>query len=465
MSRVACWLLAVITVAGAVRPAAAEVVPAPRDQIGVYHWGPTAAAWPGTPDKLTWGADAVAALGSRTIRVALSTRDDYKVNNSKSALSAIAGQPAYAKLFTDSRFSTYLLTVYSADDLTGNWSDGYSKAEQDAGRAEMAQLGTYLLKTYQNKKFIILNWEGDNALSAFPSSDATAWDGYVKWATARVHGVRDARAAVPAATSRISSGLEFNAIKRLDSGAACDTTTNKCVISYVAPRVDADYYSYSSWQSLDSDGSRLTRDLTVAYDLVSATRPAVTHANFLVGEFGAARDINGECKAAAQVRATVAALEAWGASYGIFWQAFDNDPASGIYDGFGAYRRDRSLSLSGQTLENLYATGTPTVPAATCAAINAGGVVNGKTFKPVIHPGDVISIFGSGFSASGNIVWIKQGAKSYQIKAGSPWWHESAGQINATLPAGVVTGRNVNVYVTRSDARVSNGQLIDITPS
>ncbi|MFC5825129.1 hypothetical protein [Nonomuraea insulae] len=406
----------------------------------------------------------MATLGSRTIRVALSTRDDYGVNNGGTTLRAIAGQPAYAELFADSRFSTYLLTVYSADDLRNSWSDGYSQAEQDAGRDEVSALGAYLLKTYENKKFIILNWEGDNALSAFPSSDTTAWDGYVKWATARVNGVADARAAVPAATSRISSGLEFNAVRRLDTGAACDTAANKCVISYVAPRVDADYYSYSSWQSLGADAGRLTRDLSTAYDLVAAARPAVTHANFLVGEFGAARDISGECKAASQVSAAVVALESWGASYGIFWQAYDNDPAGGLYDGFGAYRRDRSISLSGQTLKNLYATGTPTVPPATCASINAGGVVNGKTFKAVIHPGDVISIFGSNFSASGNIVWIKQGAKIYQVRAGSSWWHESASQINATLPAGVVAGRNLNVYVTRSDGRASNGQLIDVTP-
>jgi hypothetical protein len=464
VSRYVCLLLVVVAMVSGANPAAADTLPAPLERIGVYHWGPTAAAWPGTPDKLSWGANAVAALGSRTIRVALSTRDDYGVNNGGTTLSAIAGQPSYAKLFADSRFSTYLLTAYSADDLKNSWSDGYPQAEQDTGRDEVAALGTYLLRTYKNKKFIILNWEGDNALSAFPSSGTTAWDGYVKWATARVDGVADARAAVPAATSRIYSGLEFNAVRRLDTGAPCDAAANKCVISYVAPRVDADYYSYSSWQSLGADGGRLTRDLTTAYDLVAAARPAVTHADFLVGEFGAARDAGGECKAAAQVRAAVVALESWGASYGIFWQAFDNDPAGGLYDGFGAYRGDRSLSLSGQSLKNLYTTGTPGVPTVTCAAINAGGVVNGKTFEAAVHPGDVISIFGSNFSASGNVVWIKQGARLYQVRAGSPWWHESASQINATLPAGVVVGRNVNVYIARSDGRASNGQLIDISP-
>ena len=190
---------------------------------------------------------------------------------------------------------------------------------------------------------------------------------------------------------------------------------------------------------------------------MASTRPSVTHANFLIGEFGAARDISGECDAAARARTAILALESWGASYGIFWQAFDNDPASGIYDGFGLYRRDRSISLSGDTLKNLYTTGTPAVPVATCATINPGGVVNGTTFKPTIHPGDVISIFGSNFSASGNVVWIKQGAAFRRVATGSPWWHESASQINATLPAGVVAGDNVNVAVTDAAGRSPTG--------
>jgi hypothetical protein len=41
---------------------------------------------------------------------------------------------------------------------------------------------------------------------------------------------------------------------------------------------------------------------------VASTHPSVTHANFLIGEFGAARDISGECDAAARARAAILAL-------------------------------------------------------------------------------------------------------------------------------------------------------------
>ncbi|MDX6281413.1 MAG: hypothetical protein QOH03_2484 [Kribbellaceae bacterium] len=244
------------------------------------------------------------------------------------------------------------------------------------------------------------------------------------------------------------------------------------MISYVAPRVQADYYSYSAWQSLDpssvstsSLGTRLKADLTTAYAKVADARPTVTPADFIVGEFGTARDVTGECAAATRTQKAIEALESWGASYGIFWQAMDNDPANQeLFLGYGAYKRDGSMSLSGKTLQTLYATGTATPPAATCAAINDGGVVQGRTFTPVIHQGDVISIFGTNFSPTGNAVWIKQNGVFRSIRAGGSWWYESPAQINATLPAAVVAGDKITVYVTRADGRDSNGQLITVLP-
>jgi hypothetical protein len=442
----------------------------PHDRIGIYHWGMDTVAWPGNPDKLRWGADAIAGFGSRTIRVALGARDDYGVNNGAANLAAVAAQPAYAGLFGDSRFSTYLLTVYSTADLASNWSDGYTAVERRSAHAEVYALGRYLLENYAGKSFIVLNWEGDNALSPFPSTNTTAWDGYVSWLDARAGAVAEARRAVPWSSSRIYSGLEFNAVKRLDTGAACDTSGNKCVISYVAPRVGVDFYSYSSWQSLSTDtptadvGTRLSADLTTAYNFVAAVRPGTTHAHFLVGEIGSARDISGECDAANRISKAILAVQSWGAAYGIIWQMYDNVPASGIYDGFGLHRNDRSVSLAGQTLKNLYTRDAPIVPPATCGSVNPGGIVDGRTFTPRIQRGQVISIFGGRFSPSGNVVWLKQGSRSHAVTIGSQWWYESANQINLTLPAAVVPGTNVKVNVVTANGLVSNGQLIDVLP-
>ncbi|MDX6281414.1 MAG: hypothetical protein QOH03_2485, partial [Kribbellaceae bacterium] len=144
---------------------------------------------------------AAATLGTRTVRVALTAADSYSVNNGATTLAAIAQQPAYRALFADQRLSTYLLTVYSANDQRSSWSDGYTADEQRTTHDETVALATYLLRTYQDKKFILLNWEGDNALQAFPSSNEVAWSGYTDWIKARVSGVSDARSAVSGATS------------------------------------------------------------------------------------------------------------------------------------------------------------------------------------------------------------------------------------------------------------------------
>src|SRR5215470_13573916 len=60
-------------------------VPAARaDRFGVYNWNINDAAFPndGTTDRLNWGANKIAELGSRTIRITITTRDDYRINPS-----------------------------------------------------------------------------------------------------------------------------------------------------------------------------------------------------------------------------------------------------------------------------------------------------------------------------------------------------------------------------------------------
>jgi hypothetical protein len=444
-----------------------------RDRIGIYNWNVDTTSWSGSPDKLNWAANLVSGLGSHTIRVAISPRDDYGVNGTATTLTAIAQRPAYRTLFSNPNFTTFLLTAYTQNDLNSNWSDGFTSSEQSSERSAIAALGNHLLATYSNKNFIILQWEGDNAMYSYRTS-TTAWTGYTSWIKSRVNGVLDARAQRPSSTSKIYSGLEYSAVYSLDAGSPpCDTSSHKCVVSVVAPNVAVDYYSYSSWQSLGVDTSdiqisaRLSADLTTAYNWIHPVRTTITASNFIVGEFGSARDIPGwgDCHVAVRAREAINSLEAWGASYGVFWQILDNPATSGVYTGYGAYKYDGTESLTGQTLGNLYTTGVPTVPAITnCPTINPGGVVNATTYTSYIRVGDTISIFGSNFSTSGNVVHIHDGGTLATVTAGSPWWYESPGQINATLPAGVVANTNVVVYVTDGRGVDSDGQLITVSP-
>jgi hypothetical protein len=448
-----------------------------RDRIGIYAWGFDTTSWPGTPDQLTWAAAKVSGLGSRTIRVYLGPQDIYQVlpplDGGTFDLAAAAASPAYHALFANPSFDTILLTTYSASDNESDWTAGYSAAQVAAEQAQIAALGTYLLQTFPGKTFILSNWEGDNAIASVAGNQA-AWDGFTAWTNARAAGVVDARAAAPGTTANLYSALEFNLLRSQSTGAPCDTSANKCVVSVVVPAVSVDYYSYSSWDSLLPNqtpaqvSTQIQNDLTTALGWARQGDPSATPARFIAGELGAPREETdlGECAATSRIAAVIGAVEAWGASYGVFWQIIDNAPAAGVLvSGFGLYKASGAPSLASQLFETLYQTQAPTVPAApSCPTLNTMGVVNADyPTMMTISGSTVISIYGKGFTTTGNVVHVHEGLASWDVKAGSPVWYESTGQINLTLP-GVTPAASALVFETDGDGIDANGQIITIAP-
>jgi hypothetical protein len=449
-----------------------------RDRLGIYAWGFDTTSWPGTPDRLNWGAGKVAALGARTIRVYLGPQDIYHVLPSSDGgafdLATAAASPAYSTLFANPDFDTYLLTTYSAEDNESNWTTGYDAGAGATEEGEIASLGEYLLMTYPQKTFIILQWEGDNAISSVASSQS-AWDGFTAWIGARAQGVVDARAAVKNTTAKLYSGVEFNLLRNLSTGAPCDTSVNKCVVSVVVPAVNVDYYSYSSWQSVGPNQTpaqvtaTLQADLTTALGWAQKHDPSATPARFIVGEFGAPREQTdlGECASTARTAAVLAAIPHWGASYGIYWQIIDNVPSgqpNDFVDGFGIFKANGTPSLAAGLFQTLYQTQVPTAPTApSCPLINQGGVVNSADSKTTdITSTSIISIYGQSFTDGGDVVRVREATEEWDIDGG-PNFYESSGQINATLP-GVGAGQNALVFVTDGDGIDSNGQIIPIQP-
>ncbi|MGH9936925.1 MAG: hypothetical protein ACREAM_11810, partial [Blastocatellia bacterium] len=286
------------------------------DRFGVYNWNVNDSALPGdgSIDRLNWAANKVAETGSRTIRVAISPRNDYYVNPPGATdLVQMAQSPAYDKLFRDARFQTYLLTAYTAGAMASNWADNYTTSEYARERDEIKRFGEYLLDNlaFANKTFIILNWEGDNAIGG--SNKRTVWDYYTGWIRARAEGVKLARQNYQSSRARLFSGLEFSLVRSPKTGQPCgepvadpvrnDPLQNRCLIDYVAPQVEVDYYSYSAWQTIVerpdlSLKQRLNNDLNFALSKVKAHRPEITERNFIIGEFGFERAQNGECVAA-----------------------------------------------------------------------------------------------------------------------------------------------------------------------
>lgn len=482
--------------------AAAQVVPGPpterADRFGVYYWGADISAWPGSPNRLAWGAEQVAAAGSRTIRVVMGPDDSYRVNPRSNAsgvgyLQRIAASPAYDALFRDPRFRTYLLTISTS---TG------SDRTFNAVRKQVSRLGEYLLSEYPGKTFILLNWEADNALGVLPPG-SPIWDDLIGRTQARADGVRDARIRQPGSSAQLYSGLEYNLVER--NGVRCGDGNVRCVIDTVAPRVSVDYYSYSAWQSLDvkrtnpsvSLAQALRNDLGFSLTKVRSRQRQVREENFILGEWGFARSIYNECLAARYTGEMVNALEgpnAFHVSYAIYWQALDNgwrgghrtpcvgglgdpgDPVAQVdWMLYGLFRgRDVTMTLPGSTLQALLH-GQPAPPLSGCPAIDPQGIADPtESASLFLRPGDPITISGQGFSRRGNQILILQaddrkntGAPNALLELGAkgdPRWNESTQQVTATLPAKDFHDGCALIWIATGDGTESNAILVRIKP-
>ena len=484
--------------------ATAQAVPGPpaerADRFGVYHWSADISAWPGTPDRLAWGAEQVAAVGSRTIRVIMGPDDPYRVNPRSNAagvgyLQRIAASPSFDALFRDPRFRTYVLTVSpsTGSDLTFN-----------AVRKQIGRLGDYLLSqpAYAGKTFILLNWEADNAVGALPPG-SPKWADLIGRTQARADGVRDARLRQPGSTVQLYSGLEYNLVER--NGVRCGDGNVRCVIDTVAPQVTVDYYSYSAWQSLDTKrtspssslAQTLRNDLGFALTKIRARQRQVREENFILGEWGFARSIYSECLAARYTGELINALEgpnAFHVSYAIYWQALDNgwrgghrtpcvgdlaepgDPAAQVdWMLYGLFRgRDLTMTLSGSNLQAILR-GQPASAFSQCPAIDPQGIVDSAASRALfLRPGDPITISGHDFTRHGNTILILQaddrkntGAPNalLQLDAkGDSHWNESTQRITATLPTKNLHDGCALLWISAADGTESNAILVRIKP-
>jgi hypothetical protein len=94
--------------------------------------------------------------------------------------------------------------------------------------------------------------------------------------------------------------------------------------------------------------------------------------------------------------------------------------------------------------------------------INSGGVVNGSDYSAGdIHPNTTVAVFGQGFAPSDRVL-VYDGGVQYTIAAGSPYWYDSTGQINATLPN--LPSGSATLSVVASTGRQSNSIPITINP-
>jgi hypothetical protein len=471
-----CWL----AVLGKVVLAQSNVPPPPAavaDRVGIYAWGFESTGYQaetgGALDRLNWGADKLAQIGSRTIRLTLPGLV-YGLP-ADGDLAQVAASPAYDRLFRDARFKTYLLTTTTTGaflDTQYPWTDGFTAAEAEATRAEIGRLGDTLLTNpnYAGKTFIIINWEADNELEPYVNKPSI-WEAYGAWMQARADGVREARQRHANSAAQLFSAFEFNQVFAR-SGERCGTPVvdpvrenplkNSCALDYIAAKVSVDYYSYSFWQTLDvkledanaSFKARLNRDLSFALAKVREHRPEIEERHFIIGEFGLHRTRWGEKNIAnyvAEVIDAVMAPDGFQMSYAVWWQVVDNLPFNIVWEeGFGLFRSRNNLfylNQVGETFKRKMAgeivtplTGGPMLRRSPPGLLNA--VTEQYDFQ--LNPHSRIRLSAEAdkpFSATGNRVTVEQMMNTFLLTPdNSPEYTESATQITTVLPQGLRPG-------------------------
>ncbi len=331
------------------------------DNLGVYFWGGTLTSVSGDA-FMAKGLKLSKNLGTHLIRIYMGPRADIDYKNGSCiqnfTLTDLAQTPDFNAILNDPQFSTIVITAYdgvSSIDSFGNCyiknyldPNFYSTANTQKIKDEYTDFANYL-KQFADKKFIILNWEGDNdiycgdrhsTLTDCPTA-AQSLRGLKKWLQARSDGIKAADA------SNVFSGIDFNLVSKLDKPT---------VLYDVIPYVDADYYAYSSYDSYVNEPlgvypTQLGADIDTLRNALASF--GKNRNNLLIGEFGywVVNDIN----AANKLKEIAEVIKSKNVPYALVWMLLENPPGY-----FGMYDSSGNLTTAGKTLFPSVPTPTPT---------------------------------------------------------------------------------------------------------
>ena len=324
-------------------------------RIGIYHWAGH------YPHSMSEGVETIAGLGGHTARVALSARyyRDYNIApdcHPNVSLASAVQEADVRRSFDNPEIEVFIITAYDGvtfgDRQTMQFLDPafYTPAHSAAVIQEYSDFTLYLYRACQHthKRFIISNWEGDNAVycnqaylyatdaafrascrSQYPSfgiaSPEDALQGLRLWLQLRAQGISEGRYRAEAegiGGRRVYSAPEFNIVRALHDQRL------PSVLYDILPFIAFDYVSYSAWESINTADptSTLIADLDTIRDVVGSSA-------IIIGEAGCARQSNSGAEVA-RVSEVISTALRWGVAYVIHWQLYDADAvnAFGLYD-------------------------------------------------------------------------------------------------------------------------------------
>lgn len=241
---------------------------------------------------------------------------------------------------------------------------------------EFAELTYELYREYagSGKRFILSNWEGDNAVycgaayryaaepefrdacdAAYPeyyggnTGPADSIVAMRQWFMARWEGIEQGR---QRARSKGYRGVGVYSAPEISMVRALQAAGLPSVLYDVIPHVPFDYISYSAWESINRP--ELAEALSADLDTIRAV--AGTEA-IILGEIGFSEEHWGK-QALPRTAEAIQAAADWGVPLVFQWVLFDYDPA--VDRGFGLFDEWGALTTTGEFYRALFTGGTST---------------------------------------------------------------------------------------------------------
>lgn len=305
--------------------------------IGVYYWG---GLIEGTSPAgmFTKSREMVSDLGLGTVRIALSAKSDmdYDLSNScinSFTLAKLASRADFKAVLADPNFSTVIITAYDGASFPDCQTHHYlnpaffTTANTSRIENEYTDLANFLKQF--DKTFIINTWESDNELYCGYAYGATPGscpgieekiEAYTQWVRARTDGIRAAGA------GNVFSAMEFANVHSLEDQGMPSSLNN------IVPAVDVDYYSYSSYESINVSTERTADDIDYIRGKLSSY--GKDPGSLFLGEIGFDALSFGQEASAERLYGVLNVAREKNIPYAIVWNLIDN-PGFGVYDSRG----------------------------------------------------------------------------------------------------------------------------------
>jgi hypothetical protein len=315
--------------------------------IGPYFWTGSVSGV-ASSNIMAKGLQLTKNLGARVIRITMNAKADMDYLGGSCipnfTLKNLAARSDFNAILSDPQFTTVIITandgVSFGNCVTELYLDPtfYTPANTQKIQNEYTDFANYLKQF--NKTFIIDNWEGDNDAYCDASYEAALngnancpgasnnLAGLQKWFQARYAGIHAAGA------SNVFDAIEFNIVTALAKNHLPSVLYN------VIPNVTADYYSYSSYESINVSPGQFSTDI----DTIRAT----THnAPLIIGEMGfRVGDFGDAIATANRLGQMLEIAKEKNIPYAIIWNLLDVPAGFGLYDSSGA------ITTSGTMIEN-----------------------------------------------------------------------------------------------------------------